>query len=283
VSRPGLSQKIAAVEARYGTKLYERTSTGVVPTAAGQLVTKFARRIAVLENALLTELAAIDEHFDNTINIGMSFNDGAALLPGLVKRFHDKYPDALVHLDAGYEPELMNKLKQGRLDFAILENPPLEDEISRETLGYKRLLFLAPDKRPYNSTPQPVKIDTVLTWPMIIYEWNSGRHMVGNRHFREQYGISLQEHNMVAQFDTHEAMVNGVKAGLGWAAIPECIAERYRHEPGVIWFKIDTDPMYYPVDLAWHRERFISDQARLFMTFIRENAPDAYFENSGIH
>lgn len=42
MSRPGLSQKIANIEARYGTKLYNRTSTGVVPTAAGQIVTKFA-------------------------------------------------------------------------------------------------------------------------------------------------------------------------------------------------------------------------------------------------
>ena len=72
MSRPGLSQKIAAIEARYGTKLYERTSTGVVPTAAGQIVTKFAKKISTLENALASELAAVDEHFDNTIEVGIS-------------------------------------------------------------------------------------------------------------------------------------------------------------------------------------------------------------------
>ena len=233
MSRPGLSQKIANIEARYGTKLYVRTSTGVVPTAAGQIVTKFAKKIATLETALSAELAAVDEHFDSTIEVGMSMNDGVALLPALVKRFHDLHPDALVHLDAGYEPELMEKLKSGKLDFALLENQPLDDGISRETLGYKRLLFCAPDRPPYNSVPQPVKIETLLEWPMIIYEWNSGRHMVGNRHFRERYNLSLTDHNMVARFDTHEAMVNGAKAGLGWASIPECVAERYRNEPGL--------------------------------------------------
>lgn len=277
MSRPGLSQKIAAIEARYGTKLYERTSTGVVPTAAGQIVTKFAKKISTLENALASELAAVDEHFDNTIEVGMSFNDGVALLPGLVKKFHDDHPEALVHLDAGYEPELMEKLKAGKLDFAILENQPLEDGLSRETLGYKRLVYCAPDKPPYNSVPQPVKIETLLKWPMIIYEWNSGRHMVGNRHFRERYGISLTDHNMVAQFDTHEAMVNGARAGLGWTSVPECVAERYRNEPGLIWFKVDTDPMRYPVDLTWHTGHIMSDQARLFMEFIRENVPEGYF------
>lgn len=129
--------------------------------------------------------------------------------------------------------------------------------------------------------PQPVKIETLLEWPMIIYEWNSGRHMVGNRHFRERYNLSLTDHNMVARFDTHEAMVNGAKAGLGWASIPECVAERYRNEPGLIWFKIDTDPMRYPVDLAWHTGRVISPLALEFKDFIRDNVPAGYFHGRG--
>lgn len=281
MSRPGLSQKIANLEARYGVKLYQRTSTGVVPTAAGQIVTKFAKKISTLESALAAELAAVDEHFDSTIEVGMSFADGVALLPKLVAQFHVAYPDARVHLDAGYEPELMEKLKAGKLDFAILENQPLEDGISRETLGYKRLVFLAPDRPPYNSVPQPVSVDTLVEWPMIIYEWNSGRHMVGNRHFRERYGLSLTDHNMVARFDTHEAMVAGTKAGLGWSTVPACIAERYRDESGIIWFKVDTEPLRYPVDLAWHTDHVMSDQARLFMEFIRENVPQGYFGRQG--
>lgn len=277
MSRPGLSQKIAAIEQRYGAKLYNRTSTGVVPTAAGQIVTKFAKKITSLENAMASELAAVDEHFDSTIEVGMSLADGVTLLPALVKKFHDLHPEALVHLDAGYEPDLLEKLKNGKLDFALLENQPLEDEISRETLGYKQLAFCAADIPPYNSTPQPVKVETLLKWPMIIYEWNSGRHMVGNRHFRERYGLSLRDHNMVARFDTHEAMMNGAKAGLGWATVPECIRERYKNEPGLIWFKVDTDPLRYPVDLAWHTGRVISPLALEFKDFIRDNAPEKYF------
>lgn len=283
MSRPGLSQKIANIEARYGTKLYERTSTGIVPTEAGKIVTKFARKTKVLESALSAELAAVDEHFDSTIEVGMSFNDGVVLLPKLVKEFHDIHPEALVHLDAGYEPELMAKLKEGKLDFALLENQPLEDGISRETLGYKRLRYCAPNTPPYNSTPQPVKIDVLLKWPMILYEWDSGRHMVGNRHFRERYGLSLQDHNKVALFDTHEAMVYGAKAGLGWASIPDCVYARFRNEPGLIWFEIDTDPMRYPVDLAWCTNRRISPLAIEFKDFIRDNIPDGYFGRQASH
>ena len=277
MSRPGLSQKIANIESRFGMKLYERTSTGVVPTPAGVIVTKFARKMTSLESLLAAELAAVDESFDSTIEVGMSFADGVTLLPALVKKFHDLHPDALVHLEAGYEPGLLKKLKDGDINFAILENESVEEGIATETLGYSQLLFCAPDKPPYNSTPQPVKIKTLLEWPMIIYEWHSGRHMVGNRHFRDRYGISLRDHNMVARFDTHEAMMNGVRAGLGWASVPRCIARRYRNDPNIIWFEVDTDPMRYPIDLVWNAERAISPLALEFMDFVRNNIPDGYF------
>lgn len=182
-----------------------------------------------------------------------------------------------MHLEAGYEPELVNKLRNGDLDFALLENQPEEPGLVNEVLGYKKLVFVAPNRPPYNQVLHPLPIDTLLTWPMIIYEWNSGRHMVGNRHFRERYGLSLLDHNIVARFDTHEAMLEGVRAGLGWGSVPECVYARYRNDPDIIRFKVNTGPMWYPVSLAWSAERILSDSARSFIEFIKENVPEGYF------
>lgn len=280
MSRPGLSQKIANIESKFGTTLVNRTPSGITLTKAGELVTRFSQNVSDLERVLAAQLAAIDEHFDATLNIGMSFADGVTLLPALVAKYVESHPDTRVHLEAGYEPNLVNQLRSGELDFAILENQPIEPGISNELLGYKKLVFLAPNKAPYNQIIHPVPVQTLLKWPMIIYEWNSGRHMVGNRHFRERYGLSLQDHNMVGRFDTHEAMVEGVKAGLGWATVPDCIAERYRNEPSIVRFKVKTDPMWYPVTLTWPTEAPRSDEARSFAAFIEENIPENYFNKS---
>ncbi|MCI9628786.1 MAG: LysR family transcriptional regulator [Eggerthellaceae bacterium] len=277
MSRQGLSQRITNLENRVGTTLYDRTSTGIRMTRAGELVTNFARNTANLERSLAAQLAAIDERFDATIEVGMSFNDGVALLPKLVGGFMEEVPDARVHLEAGYEPQLIEKLHKGELDFALLENQAEEPGLVNEVLGYTKLVFIAPNKAPYNSQTKPVSIDTLLAWPMILYEWNSGRHMVGNRHFRERYGLSLLDHNMIARFDTHEAMVEGAKAGIGWATIPECIYARYKNDPDITRFKVNTGPMWYPVSLAWSNERILNDSARLFIEYIKHNIPEGYF------
>lgn len=125
MSRPGLSQKITNIEKKFGTKLFNRTSTGVTLTRAGETVLRFARNIENMERTLASQLAAIDEHFDATLNIGMSFADGVELLPAIVAKYTEENPGTRVHLDGGYEPELIEKLDDGRLDFAILENQPV--------------------------------------------------------------------------------------------------------------------------------------------------------------
>lgn len=278
MSRPGLSQKINNLEAKFGTKLFERTSSGIKMTRAGELAVDFARNVSDLERGMAAQLAAIEESFGSTINVGMSINDGVALLPKLVADYvADGHPDERVHLDAGYEPELVKKLHSGDLAFALLENQSQEPGLNIELLGYKKLIFVGPNKPPYNQVVHPLPIETLLTWPMIIYEWNSGRHMVGNRHFRERYGLSLKDHNMIACFDTHDAMVEGVKAGLGWGTVPECIYQRYKDDPEIVRFKVGTPPMWYPVSLVWSTEHVMKDNARDFLNYVRTNIPEGYF------
>ncbi len=146
MSRPGLSQKITSIEKQFGTSLINRTSTGISLTQAGKVAVKFAQNMADMERVMASQIAAIDEHFPANVTVGMSFADGVTLLPRLVAQYVKEQPEARVHLDAGYEPELVQKLKDGELDFAILENQPLEPGIVTEVLGYKKLVFLAPDK-----------------------------------------------------------------------------------------------------------------------------------------
>lgn len=277
MSRPGLSQRISNLEKKFGLVLYDRTSTGIKVTEAGRMVTDFALNAAKLERVLASQLASIDERFNSTLEVGMSFNDGVAVLPKLVADYMEVRPEARVHLEAGYEPHLIEQLKSGDLDFAFVENQPEEPGIVNEILGYARLVFVAPNRPPYNQVIHPLPVETLLTWPMIIYEWNSGRHMVGNRHFRERYGVSLQDHNVIACFDTHEAMLNGVKAGLGWASVPKCIYSRYRSDSDIIRLKVNTAPMWYPVSLIWSSEHIQRDEARDFINFIRNNIPENYF------
>lgn len=282
MSRPALTQRITQIEKEYKTTLFERTSQGITPTKAGLMVAQYAQRINVMNTELTMELASLTEAFQPDIAIGMSLADGVELLPGIVAKFHEVHPEVRIHLDAGYEPKLLQGLLSYKLDFALLEDRSMESGFTWDFLGQEELMFLAPNKPPYNKLRQPVKFKNLLPLPMVIYEWDSGRHMVGNRHFRIHESTSLNDHNVVARMDTHEAMIRAVRAGMGWASFPACIWRRYKDDPGLITIKVDTPPVLYDVNLVAVKGRPLSSLAKEFYQFVKEHIPEGYFVETAI-
>lgn len=277
MSRSSLSQKIHRLESEYKTTLFERTSQGVTPTRAGQIVTRFAEQTLSARRELTAELAALGESFIADIIVGTSFADGVALLPGIVKKFHDERPDVKIHLEVGYEPEILRKMSNFAIDFSVLEDKEILSGFTWDCLGQKRLVCLAPNMHPFNRLSQPVKYEVVLPLPMIIYEWESGRHMVGDRHFREHHGIGLNRHNVVARMDTHEAMLEGVRSGLGWGMFPEAIADRCKDDPDIMKVDIHTPDIYYDVSVVTFDNKPLSALSREFLNFMKSNIPKGYF------
>ena len=54
-------------------------------------------------------------------------------------------------------------------------------------------------------------------------------------------------------------------------------ADRYRKEPGIVRFKVKTEPMWYPVTLTWPANQPHTEEARRFAEFLKQNIPEGYF------
>lgn len=277
MSRPNLSQRISQLEADMGTKMYERTPQGVTPTRSGLMLYEFAKRVSVMSEELQVELASLGESFTPDVTVGISLADGVALMPSLVSAYREEHPDVTFHLDAGYEPQLFKKLLDSAIDFALVEDRTMESGVRLELLGQEELVIAAPNRPPYSLMMQPVKYKKLLPLPMIIYEWKSGRHMVGNRHFRLYHDSGLNDNNIVARMDTHEAMIEGVRSGVGWGSFPKCVWDRYRDDPAMIEVKVDTTPILYDVSLATVEGRPLSPAAQDFYEYVKRNVNRAYF------
>lgn len=277
VSRPCLSQNIQRLESTYGIKFYERTPQGVVPTRAGQIVTRFAEHVSDMRKDLTAELAALGENFVADIIIGTSYADGVALLPRIVKMFRDERPDVKIHLEVGYEPELLRKMTNLAVDFSVLEDKSIGSGFTWDTLGQKRLVALAPNAYPFNRFALPVKPEVLFPLPMMIYEWDSGRHMVGDRHFREYHGHGLNRYNVVARMDTHEAMIEGLRCGLGWGMFPEVIADRHASDPSIMRIALQTTEILYDVSVVTRTNNPLSQLSSDFIAFMKQNLPLDYF------
>lgn len=119
---PAASKMLHEIEVCFGTRLFERSRSGVVATAAG-------RRLIARAVAFVNELAAAGEDVDNivlgasaTIRVG-TFSV-IPRVPIAIVRVREKIPNVIVHLREGTGVMLLDALAKGELDCVIGALPP---------------------------------------------------------------------------------------------------------------------------------------------------------------
>ncbi len=87
VSRPAISRAMKDLEEEFGVEIFRRTTTGVVPTEAGDIILDKSRKISHLLGELRSELSALksseDDRNDHQLHIGISFTARCCFLPFL--------------------------------------------------------------------------------------------------------------------------------------------------------------------------------------------------------
>ncbi|AOI75183.1 LysR family transcriptional regulator [Burkholderia sp. NRF60-BP8] len=132
LSASGLSEAVRRLEARLGVRLLHRTTRSVVPTEAGE------RLLARLGPALTEVAAALDDidEFRNrpagTLKLNVPVSASRLVLPAIVPRFLDAYPD--IRLEVIADENFVDVLAAG-CDAGIRYDERLEQDMIAVPIG----------------------------------------------------------------------------------------------------------------------------------------------------
>ncbi len=116
----GLNRQITALEAELGTALLLRSRRGVLPAQGAAGVIQRLRELAAASDRVKAEAAAAKGLLTGRLAIGAYFSAAASLLPPLLKDFADAHPAVTLSVTEGADAELIDGLKRGALDCAVL-------------------------------------------------------------------------------------------------------------------------------------------------------------------
>ena len=142
VPTPTLSRRIAAMEARFGVRLFERSTRRVTLSNAGQRY--FDRCANLADEARLAEEALLDstEQATGHLRLAMPVDFGLHVLSPLLYEFGLRYPLITFELDLS---SLHRDLAEGKIDVAFRLGEVKEDQLVARRLGFvRRKLFAAP-------------------------------------------------------------------------------------------------------------------------------------------
>lgn len=147
VSQPALSRQMRQLEEELGTALFIRSERGVKLTEAGDLLRQ--RSPAILSDIaqLRNELQSVySQAPSGSLAIGMGMSVRGILTVPLITQYRKQYPDVSLHVREGITSPLIEDVKLGVLDCALVfELVPYEHVIEEPFVRESLLLVGPPD------------------------------------------------------------------------------------------------------------------------------------------
>lgn len=119
-TQSAVSVQVRRLEQRLGTRLFQRTRSGVVPTAAGSELRAYAQRILALQAEAVSALHARKP--EAVIRLGVMDDYGTIVVPPLLASFGKNHPTVRVEVETGLTAIMPARLGEA-YDLVIAMHP----------------------------------------------------------------------------------------------------------------------------------------------------------------
>ncbi|SEK84484.1 LysR family transcriptional regulator, hydrogen peroxide-inducible genes activator [Roseateles sp. YR242] len=123
VSQPTLSVAIKKLEEELDVKIFERGANEVTMTPLGEDIVRQAQSVIEQASAIKDIAKRGKDPLDGALRLGIIYTIGPYLLPELVKHCIEHYPRMPLMLQENFTTKLLDMLRTGELDCAIMAEP----------------------------------------------------------------------------------------------------------------------------------------------------------------
>ncbi len=134
VSQPTLSVAIRKLEEELRVQLFERSHSEVSVTPVGVQIVEQAQRVLEQTNMLREIARQGTDPLSGPLRVGIIYTIGPYLLPRLIRRTIQDAPQMPLILQENYTAKLLEQLRQGDIDVAILADPFPEQGLMTQAL-----------------------------------------------------------------------------------------------------------------------------------------------------
>lgn len=260
VSQPSLSHFVAKTETELGVKLFDRNTSPLSLTYAGERYVETAREILKLHQNLQKEFSEITQSKKGKISIGISQGRGAFMLPLILKEYRKEYPDIVIRTVEGSSDSLKEMLKKGQMDFMIATEDVVEPGLKSEVI-YQEELLLVTKKENLLVDKDYIEWEQMRDLPFIMLKKGHGIRSKCDRLFKE--------HNIIPQIifeTTSNTMALRLAAvGEGVAIVPKrsLIAGNYQDEIAVL--RLGQEKIAWNINVIYLADHYINVIEREFI------------------
>jgi LysR family transcriptional regulator, benzoate and cis,cis-muconate-responsive activator of ben and cat genes len=173
ISQPPLTRQIHQLEQELEVQLFNRTPKGMELTEAGTLLAQEARNIFSLVQQASERTQRASQGKLGRLDIAVFGSGVLDLIPRMLLRFKQDYPEVKVILHTMEKEEQILALRQHRIALGFNRMPKPVPDITSELINREKLLLAVNANSPL-ANQATIKFEELANYPMVLFS-SSGR------------------------------------------------------------------------------------------------------------
>lgn len=272
VSQPTLSTQVKKLESELGVILVERGSRSVLLTAAGEAVVTQARHLLDDAEQIRRIARAVADPEAGTLRLGLFPTLAPYLLPHIVDGVRARFPRLELLLVEEKSPELIERLRAGTLDAALLALPLPEESLAAEPLFREDFLLAMPAGHELAAAPEPLPADAMAGQELLLLE---DGHCLRDQALAVCASAGGHERGGF-RATSLETLRHMVATGVGLTLLPELsVSPPVAAHPGVVVRRLADPAPYRDIALA-RRPSHVDGQLLVDLAAVLREVPHVH-------
>lgn len=269
ISQPAVSFQIQNLERSLNTALFYRHTRKAQLTDAGKLLSEYAIKILSLCEESYRSIKDLENLKVGNLTIGASQTIGTYLMPKLIGKFRERYPNVSVRLEVHSTRKAAWEVAQGSIDLAITggEIPAeLEKTLDVQAYAWDELALILPKTHPLADKDE-LEQEELYDLKFLTLEQDSSYRRVLNN-ILEQNAINSEKLHIEMELSSIEAIKNAVESGLGAAFVSVSSIQKELKLETLKHMQIKHLNVRRSLSIIVNNERYRSKAAETFMSEI---------------
>ena len=267
LTQPAVSLQIQALEELYETKLFDRSSSTVSLTPAGDILYRYAKEILALYAAAEKNIGELTGLVKGSISVGASTTIGNYLLPNVLADFRRTHPKIKVHLFVGNTKRIVEYLNSGNIDFGIVEGDIARQKLIVEKLIEDELVVILPPLHPW-AKKKEVSIYDLIKEPFILREEGSGTRQIIEKYL-SKHGISSHDMKAAMMLGSTVAIKGAVESGVGVSIVSRWAARKESKYGSLKLLSIKEEKLIREFALIYQKNSIASHAVDEFLSYLK--------------
>lgn len=168
MSQPAFSRSLKRIESEIGARLFERSRSGVEPTATGRAVIEFARQVLEQSDTLQKQVRALMQSQRQFLSLACGFYPAALSLPEALADLTRELPALTLELEVVEWHRALDYAADGTVELALCEVDEARNypTLAAAPLGQHALYFMARKGHPLAGKRSPNR-QALLSFPWV--------------------------------------------------------------------------------------------------------------------